>query len=147
MFLLNGKRLAIDTPFEHEGVKYPANWLRLSSQAEKTAIGITEVPDPVYPDQRYYWVTDNGDGTLTSIAKDLASCKSWRIDEVKTNAGRILSQSDWKVIRSTETGVSLDDAVKTYRASIREQSNTFESQINACQTVEELEALQTNFGG
>jgi len=27
MFLLNGKALAIDTPFEYEGVRYPANWL------------------------------------------------------------------------------------------------------------------------
>lgn len=147
MFLLNGKRLPIDTPFEHEGVKYPANWLRLSSQAEKVAIGISEVPDPVYPNQKYYWVTDNGDGTLTQIPKDLDDCKSWRIAEVKAMAGTILSQSDWKVIRSAETDVPLADDVKAYRTSIREQSNTFESQINACQTIEELEALQTNFGG
>lgn len=146
MFLLNGKRLAIDTPFEHEGVKYPANWLRLSSLSEKTAIGITEVPDPVYPDQRYYWVTDNGDGTLTTAPKDLDFCKAWRINEVKSKAGSILSLTDWKVIRSAETNIPLSDDVKNYRASIREQSNTFESQILACQTVEELEAIQTNFG-
>lgn len=48
MFLLNGKPLPIDTPFEDaQGNKYPANWLRLTSDDEKAAIGVTEVPDPV----------------------------------------------------------------------------------------------------
>jgi len=47
MFLLNGSPLPLDTPFKDaEGNSYPANWLRLTSLAEKQAIGITEVPDP-----------------------------------------------------------------------------------------------------
>lgn len=50
MFMLNGKPLAIDTPFrDANGVQYPANWLRLTTWAEKEAIGITEEPDPVEP--------------------------------------------------------------------------------------------------
>ena len=46
MFMLNGNPLPIDTPFEVDGIQYPANWLRLTSLAEKVAIGITEVSDP-----------------------------------------------------------------------------------------------------
>lgn len=47
MFLLNGQNLPLDTPFKDaEGNSYPANWLRLTSLAEKKAVGITEVPDP-----------------------------------------------------------------------------------------------------
>ncbi len=46
MFLLNGQPLPLDAPFKDaEGNSYPANWLRLTSAAEKAAIGITEVPD------------------------------------------------------------------------------------------------------
>jgi len=47
MFLLNGIALPLDTPFKDAaGNSYPANWLRLTTLAEKQAIGITEVPDP-----------------------------------------------------------------------------------------------------
>ena len=61
MFLLNDKRLPLDRPFSHNGINYPANWLRLSTSQEKTAIGITEQADtPETPyDQRFYWGPDN----------------------------------------------------------------------------------------
>ena len=37
--------LKLDYPFTHRGIKYPANWLRLTTLDEKKAIGIVEVPD------------------------------------------------------------------------------------------------------
>jgi len=46
MFLLDGKRLPEGVPFEHDGVQYPANFLNLSTEAEKSAIGITWENDP-----------------------------------------------------------------------------------------------------
>lgn len=55
MFLLNGQPLAVDTPFTANDIQYPANWLRLASAEEKSAIGITEVADPVRADDRFYW--------------------------------------------------------------------------------------------
>lgn len=33
-------------------------------------LGITEMPDPVRPDDRFYWVTQNEDGTYTATLKD-----------------------------------------------------------------------------
>jgi hypothetical protein len=44
-FKLDGKLLTIDLPFTSRGIKYPANWLRLTKLDEKKAIGIKEVPD------------------------------------------------------------------------------------------------------
>jgi hypothetical protein len=55
MFLLNGNPLAVDTAFTNDGIQYPANWLRLATEAEKSAIGITEVADAVRADDRFYW--------------------------------------------------------------------------------------------
>jgi hypothetical protein len=51
MFVLQGKVLLPDRPFKHPttGVRYPANWLVLTSLAEKEAIGITVESDPVEP--------------------------------------------------------------------------------------------------
>jgi len=58
MFMLNNNHLPVGRAFVHDGIQYPANWLRLASAAEKAAIGITEVADPVLADSRFYW---NGD--------------------------------------------------------------------------------------
>ena len=45
-FQLNGQPLAVDTPFKTaDGTQYPANWLRLTTEEEKNAIGIFWVPD------------------------------------------------------------------------------------------------------
>lgn len=69
MFLLNNKVLQPGTPFTQNGIQYPANWLNLSSLEEKEAIGITEVAQDTRPDDRFYWVQDNNDGTFTSSPK------------------------------------------------------------------------------
>jgi len=71
MFLLDGKRLPQDTPFTQNGIQYPANWLNLSSLEEKESIGITEVAQEQRPDDRFYWIQDNNDGTFTSSPKIL----------------------------------------------------------------------------
>jgi len=58
-FLLNGKPLAIDSAFQtDDGTQYPSNFLRLSTDAEKNAIGITWQADPVMADSRFYWDGD-----------------------------------------------------------------------------------------
>ena len=41
-FKLDGKRLPVDVPFTSNGIKYPANWLRLTTLEEKEKIGIIE---------------------------------------------------------------------------------------------------------
>ena len=44
-FKLDGVTLKLDLPFTSRGVKYPANWLRLTTLDEKKAIGIKEEAD------------------------------------------------------------------------------------------------------
>ena len=140
MFLIDGKPLAIDTPFtDADGNSYPSNWLRLSTAEEKAAIGITEVPDPVRADDRFYW---NGD---INTPKDIDQVKSMLISQVKTTAGTILAQSDWKVIRAAEGVKPTDADTLAFRESVRLASNNNEAAINACTTVDELAVLQLPF--
>lgn len=115
MFILDGKTLPIDTPFEHDGLQYPANWLRLSTLEEKTAIGITEVPDPVRPDDRFYWVS--GDGTSTPKSLDILK-PTWE-NIVNQTAYSLLLPSDWMVVRKTEAGTDIPAEWATYRAAVR----------------------------
>jgi len=54
-YKLNGRTLPIDRGFTHNEIQYPSNWLRIASQEDKDAIGITWEADPVRADDRYYW--------------------------------------------------------------------------------------------
>ena len=58
MYKLNGKTLRIGRAFTHAEVQYPSNWLQLSTEEDRTALGITWEDDPVRADDRYYWDGD-----------------------------------------------------------------------------------------
>jgi len=74
MFLLNGKPLALDVPFETpNGTQYPANWLRLASPEDRKDIGFTEVPDPPSP-----WKST---GLLVEYCAYTAHCNSLEIPD------------------------------------------------------------------
>jgi hypothetical protein len=139
-FIINGKTLPQGVPFtDSNGNSYPANWLNLSTEQEKAAIGITEVADPVRADDRFYW-----DGDVAN-PKDIDQVKAMLISQSKATAGSMLSQSDWKIIRAVETNVSANAEVLAERAAIRTASNDNETAINACTTVDQLAVLQLVF--
>ena len=138
MFILDGKPLALDRAFTHDGVQYPANWLRLASPAEREAIGITEVPDPPTWDQRFYWGYD-ADGAL--IAKDHAQLVEQWVTQTKQTAGSLLAPFDWYIVRETETSKPVPQAVLDYRAAVRVVSDDREVMLNGTTTTNELAAV------
>lgn len=90
MYLLNGKKINVDAPItittdvpvddgeggivmQPDAVQYPPGWFR--DPAARTAHGITEVPDPVRPDERFNYITENEDGSLNVTPKDLTPLK------------------------------------------------------------------------
>jgi hypothetical protein len=111
VFLLDGKPLALDVPFKHAGIQYPANWLRLSSPQERKAIGITEVPDPQPYDQRFYW----GPG----LPKDHTQLVEQWVAQTRTTANTLLAPTDWIIIREADNGKVADPVLKTWREDIR----------------------------
>jgi hypothetical protein len=111
VFLLDGKPLALDVPFKHAGIQYPANWLRLSSPQERKAIGITEVPDPEPYDQRFYW----GPG----LPKDHTQLVEQWTQQTRTTANTLLAPTDWIIIREADNGKAADPLLKTWREDIR----------------------------
>ena len=157
-FKLNGKPLPVDVPFTSGDVNYPANWLRLTTKAEKEAIGITEVADdPVY-DSRFYW----GDGTAKALddvnekdedgnlLKDengnqvvTLGVKSVLKAQEKATAGSLLAKYDWYVIRKAEASKAIPTAIKTYRTAVRTACATRETEIDNCA---DTAALVTLYG-
>lgn len=149
MFLLNEKPLALDTAFTHNGVQYPSNWLRLTTLAEKIAIGITEVEDPAPYDDRFYWGVGNPkqleNETVTPEGGEpytQKGLKSQMIAQVKATAGSLLAATDWKVVRASEGIKPVDADTLAARSAIRAASDANEAAITACTSVEELAILQ-----
>ena len=79
MYQLDGKTLQYGRAFKTEdGRQFPANWLKLATEEERSAIGIVQVHNstPVsVVDQRFYWGPEN--------PKDLDQLKVYWTDKVK----------------------------------------------------------------
>ena len=131
MLKLDGKPLPYDRAFTHNGSQYPASWLRHATLSQKNAIGITEVADPPWYDQAFYW---------SSVKpKDLAKLKTVWVEQQKETANQLLSKSDWMVTRKAEAGTAIPSATATYRTAVRTQCGLREATINACSDVKKLQ--------
>ncbi len=135
MLKLDGKTLSYDVAFTHNDINYPANWLRLASLEEKNELGITEVANPPWYDQRFYWGVGN--------PKDIADLKAIWISNQKAMASNLLSLTDWMVTRKAETDVAIPSDTTTYRAAVRTVCGEREAQITACADTDALCALVT----
>jgi len=137
MFLLNDRPLSPDSAFvTPDGTQYPANFLRLSSPEERAAIGITEAPDPVWYDQRFYWGPE--------LPKEHSQLVEQWIGQTRTTANTLLAPTDWMVIREADNGKPMDAAIKAERQGIREAAGTKIAAINATATTAELAAYITS---
>ena len=136
MFLLpDGRPLSPDTAFVLGGISYPANWLRLANPEERAAIGITEVPDPPYYDQRFYWGPD--------LPKDHGQLVEQWTQQTRTTANTLLAPTDWQVIREADNGKLMSAETKADRQFIREAAGSKITAINATTDTAELAAYIT----
>ena len=61
---------------------------------------------------------------------------------VKQQASGLLAPTDWYVVKATEVeDYNVPENITTYRAEVRAKSNEMETQIDACNNVDELKAL------
>lgn len=142
-FWLDGRQLQLDTPFEHAGTSYPANWLRLATPEERAAIGITERPDYPRPDDRFYWVSENPDGTWDAIPKDLAGLKVTWSAQMKQTAWTLLQPSDWLVIRKQEIDTPIPADWASYREAVRTTCELAITDLELASTIEDFIAAVT----
>ena len=146
-YYLGSRALPMDRPWKTETAQYPANWLRLSSTADRAAIGVTWGADEGTWDQRFYWGVDNpkqlDDKTETVDGVETTTTGLKTLWKSKQNdiAGTLIAPSDWRIIKAKETSTNIPSVWKTYRAAVRTSCNTRQTEIDACTTVEELKEL------
>ena len=174
MFKHNDTVIPLDTPFTINGTSYPANWLRLTSLAEKQAVGIEEVADVTTTyDDRFYWGVDNPkllndreesdtdgnpmyvkvydatvgeNGAMVDSTERLVTkgLKSNWTAQVKDTANKLLAQTDWMVIRKAERDVAIPTAVATYRAGVITECARLVAAISGAADVPALITVVTN---
>ena len=166
--LSDGTGLPVDVPFTIGTTNYPANWLRLSTAEEKTALGIVEVADPKGYDNRFYWndgsakelddvnatyAEDALDGSYKKgdLKKDadgnqliIYGVKSVLKTKEKASAQSLLSKYDWYVTRKSEKGTAIPAEITTYRDAVRTACNTRETEISNCADTAALVTLYGN---
>jgi hypothetical protein len=166
MYKLGNLTLRIGRSFTVGDVMYPSNWLQKSTEAERTAIGITWEDDPVRADDRYYW---DGDINNPKALDDVNAVdedgnpiyvQEWNPDteqmedtdeqlvtrglkynmkqQVKDTAGKLLASTDWYVVRKNEKDVAIPADVTTKRDAIRTECDRLETAIAGVTTVEAL---------
>ena len=140
---------------DDNGIKHPTSWGSWSDE-EKIAADLVWVDDPAPYDPRFYWDADtpkalddvavldeDGEPMLDENGNPVVTLglKSKECASVKTEAGFLLAPTDWYVVRKSETNTAIPDDVLTYRAAVRNASNSMEAQINAVTTHEEFVEL------
>ena len=134
------------------------------TNAEREAIGLYEVvfDNSNKKDEAYYTNTNQSfnfaDGKVTAsygtaTARELEDTvneddsitqglKSQKKANIKQQASSLLAPTDWYVVKAAEVeSYSVPEAMTTYRADVRTASNSMESKIDACSTVDELATL------
>ena len=131
-YKLGSRRLALDVAWEHNGVQYPANWLRLSTAQDRAALGIIwEDASPTY-NQKWYWGKDSDDNLIPKTYTDL---KALWIAKTKATANSLLQPSDWRVVKAKERGTTMNADWKTWRQTIRTECGTMITAIEATASV------------
>ena len=143
-YTLNGKTLRPGKPFTGtDGTQYPGNWLYVTSDAEKEAIGIViTVERPDY-DGRFWFGYDSDDNL---IPREFVGLQSSFREEQKTTAGSLLSPTDWYVVRNSETSDAIPVGITSFRSEVRTVSGNRETMINATTDVGQLQSLVTGAG-
>lgn len=137
----------MDRPWKTETAQYPANWLRLSSTADRAAIGVTWGAEAETWDQRFYWSPtlakqlDDKTETVDGVETTTTGLKTLWKSKQDATAGSLIAPSDWRIIKAKETSTNIPSTWKTYRAAVRTSCNTRQTEIDACTTVEELKEL------
>jgi hypothetical protein len=129
-----------DTRFQTEG-----GVVNNLSDDGTEAIGVTQYTDKNLED--ILFVKENGDGVFPVIDPRTGEqmvqtgLKTQYKNQNNQTCYSKLSVSDWYVIRATETGGTVPDAITVYRSAVRTKANEIEAAINACSTMDQFKAL------
>ena len=151
-------------------VRYPAKIFQLWSTSELNSIGIYEIiTDSTNKKDEAYYINTNEEYNFVDnqVTRSWGTATPKRLEDedavdengnqvinyglktekkriVKQQASGLLEKTDWHNHKALDDDTyTIPDNIKTYRANVRAKSNEMETQIDACNNVNELEMLYT----
>jgi len=88
-----------------------------------------------------YTAQDETDGLGTEGEVKEKGLKTLHKERINAQAGSILQQTDWMVVRAAEGGTAVPSSTTTKRAAVRTKANAMCTQIDAASDVDALAAL------
>ena len=148
---------------DDNGITHPSNW-HIWSADDKAAAGVTEIVEETPPDSRLYTWSMGADGKISKTAKNLADedakdssgnllkdekgnqviifgVKTTLKNEVKSQQGSLLAQTDWAIIRKADKGTAIPSNIQTWRDAIRTKATAMENAIDGAANTDAVAAL------
>ena len=97
-----------------------------------------------------YEVMEDKDGELVGTGEfkntyDVAEKKTQLIEDLKSKANKLLSPTDWQVVRKAERDIAIEDDLKEERAKILAEYDKKKKEVNAKKKYESLLDYNTTF--
>ena len=130
---------------DSDGIKHPTNWMIWTEDYKKNTMNLTW-EEPLGPfDSFYYWGW-NSDGDAL-IPKPVADLKTTLVSQAKQTSAYMLPDSDWYVVRKTETHTATPDEITAYRTAVRTNYASLKTAINDASDIAGLQSIYTSTAG
>ena len=130
---------------DSDGIKHPSNWMIWSEDYKKNTMNLTwEEPLGSFDNFYYYGWNSDGDALLP---KPVADLKTTLVSQAKQTSAYMLSDSDWYVVRKTETNTATPDEITAYRTAVRTNYASLKTAINDASDIAGLQSIYASTAG
>jgi hypothetical protein len=165
-YYLNGQIIPEGSDFTVGDFTYPYTWLEGTSTQIRSSLGIFKNNDVNY-DPKYYWhaniakplediesvdqdgnpvfvktlIKDENDNPVmidSDVRMIQKGLKTNCLAEIKNTTNKLLSSTDFYIIRNEVENLEIPETVLLYRADVLAESERLDSEISAVETVEDL---------
>ena len=130
---------------DSDGIKHPSNWMIWSEDYKKNTMNLTW-EEPLGPYDNFYYWGWNSDGDAL-VPKPIADLKTTLVSQAKQTSANMLSDSDWYVVRKTETNTATPDEITAYRTAIRTNYASLKTAINDASDIAGLQSIYEKTAG
>lgn len=132
---------------DSDGIKHPSNWMIWTEDYKKNTMNLTwEEPVVLGAFDDFYYHGWNSDGDAL-LPRPLADLKLKLISQSKQISASMLSDTDWYVVRKTETDVDVPAEITAYRTAVRTNYASLKTAINNVSDIAGLQALYETTAG
>jgi len=144
----NGRVIKIGKSWiDDNNIRHPRNWIIWTDAYKETMSLVWEDdPTPLAPYDNFYYYGWNSDGDAL-LPKPLADLKSAKVKLAKEASASYLKETDWYIIRKSETNTAIPSGITAYRTAVRTNYTVLKTAINNASDIAGLQACYETTSG